>query len=509
MKRNQLKSGVMLSYVNLALSSIIPIIYTPIMLQMLGQSEYGLYSLANSVVGYLSLLSFGIGSTVVRYLTKYRAQGDKEGEQRMLGLFTAIYGVLTLVVLAVGMVCAFNCGLIYSAKLSAEELSRMQLLLILMTVNTAITFMFSAFSSVILAHERYIFKKLTEMLTTVLAPCLNLLMLFLGFASVGLVIATTIIHVIMYGANLIYCLKVLKIRPKFKNMPFGIMKELVAFSAFIFLGMVVDMLYWSTDKLIIGAMIGTAAVAVYNVGATFNTIVTSISSAISGVLTPRITNMVFTNCTKKELTDIFIRVGRIQYILVSFIISAFIVFGQQFILIWAGEDYGQAYPVALLTLIPVLVPLIQNTGLSIVIAQNRHRFRAVMYLIIALVNAATTVVAVRYYGIIGAAACSCAAYAIGNGCIMNWYYYKKVGINIPKFWLNILKMSPVAVAMTVLGLLATQYYTINSWGSFLLGAVVYTLLYMPLAYFLMMNRYEKNLVREPAVKLKNKLLKKG
>ena len=108
MKRNQLKSGVMLSYVNLALSSIIPIIYTPIMLQMLGQSEYGLYSLANSVVGYLSLLSFGIGSTVVRYLTKYRAQGDKEGEQRMLGLFTAIYGVLTLVVLAVGMVCVLN-----------------------------------------------------------------------------------------------------------------------------------------------------------------------------------------------------------------------------------------------------------------------------------------------------------------------------------------------------------------------------------------------------------------
>lgn len=499
----------MLSYVNLALSSIIPIIYTPIMLQILGQSEYGLYSLANSVVGYLSLLSFGIGSTVVRYLTKYRAQGDKEGEERMLGLFTVIYGLLTLVVLIVGTVCALNCGLIYSSKLSAEELSRMQLLLILMTVNTAITFAFSAFSSVILAHERYIFKKLTEMLSTVLAPCLNLLMLFLGFASVGLVVATTIIYLLMYSANVYYCLRVLKVRPKFKNMPFDIIKELVAFSAFIFLGMLVDILYWSTDKLIIGAMIGTAAVAVYNVGATFNTIVMSISSAISGVLTPRVTNMVFTNCSKKDLTDVFIRIGRIQYILVSFIISAFIVFGQQFIRIWAGADYAQAYPVALLTLIPIMVPLIQNTGLSIIIAQNKHRFRAIMYFMIALVNVGSTIVAVHYFGIIGAAACSCGAYVIGNGFIMNWYYYKRVGIDIPLFWKNILKMSPVAVLMTVAGLLATKYYVIDSWGGFILGAAVYTLLFVPLTYFLIMNKYEKNIIREPAARIINRLLKKA
>lgn len=168
MKKNQLKSGVVLSYINLALSSIIPILYTPVMLQILGQSEYGLYSLANSVVGYLSLLNFGIGSTVVRYLTKCRAQGDKDGEERMLGLFVVIYGALTLLVLIVGTICALNCGLVYSAKLTQEELSRMQLLIFLMTINTAITFLFSAFTSVVLAHERYVFKKLTEMLLSLI-----------------------------------------------------------------------------------------------------------------------------------------------------------------------------------------------------------------------------------------------------------------------------------------------------------------------------------------------------
>ena len=49
MKVNQLRAGTLLSYVNLAIGSIIPMIYTPIMLRMLGQAEYGLYSLSNSI----------------------------------------------------------------------------------------------------------------------------------------------------------------------------------------------------------------------------------------------------------------------------------------------------------------------------------------------------------------------------------------------------------------------------------------------------------------------------
>ena len=55
MKIDRLKAGVVLSYVSLAAGSIISILYTPVMLRLLGQSEYGLYSLASSTAAYLSL----------------------------------------------------------------------------------------------------------------------------------------------------------------------------------------------------------------------------------------------------------------------------------------------------------------------------------------------------------------------------------------------------------------------------------------------------------------------
>ena len=98
-KVNELKAGALLSYVNLAITCVIPLLYTPIMLRILGQAEYGLYSLSNSVTSYLSMLNFGMGSAIIRYVAKARAEGDKEEVEKTVGLFAVIYMVLALLVI--------------------------------------------------------------------------------------------------------------------------------------------------------------------------------------------------------------------------------------------------------------------------------------------------------------------------------------------------------------------------------------------------------------------------
>ena len=91
MKRNEIKAGALLSYLNLLIGNLIPFIYTPIMLRMLGQAEYGIYGIAQSVMGYIGLLNFGIGGSIIRYLSKYRAEGNLEGERSVFfGLLSDI-----------------------------------------------------------------------------------------------------------------------------------------------------------------------------------------------------------------------------------------------------------------------------------------------------------------------------------------------------------------------------------------------------------------------------------
>ena len=127
--KSQLRAGVLLTYLNIGLGSLIPIFYTPVMLRILGQSEYGLYSLANSIVGYLSLLTFGLGSTIVRYVAKYRAEGNKEEEEKVIGLFILIYSVLAVFVLIGGAVLAGNVETIFHRGLTDAEISKITILL--------------------------------------------------------------------------------------------------------------------------------------------------------------------------------------------------------------------------------------------------------------------------------------------------------------------------------------------------------------------------------------------
>ena len=84
--RSQLRAGVVLSYINEVVGNLIPFFYTPVMLNLLGQSEYGLYKLATGVTSYLSLASLGVGSAVTRYLIKANTEQGKDAEERILVL---------------------------------------------------------------------------------------------------------------------------------------------------------------------------------------------------------------------------------------------------------------------------------------------------------------------------------------------------------------------------------------------------------------------------------------
>ena len=404
------------------------------------------------------------------------------------------------------MVISNNVEVIFRKGLTVAEIDKIHILIIIMAFNTALSFPMSVFSSIITSYERYVYRKLIDMISTIAAPIFNLVTLYMGFASIGMSIASTILQILMLPLNVIYCFKILKINPKFKRIPYSLIKEMLGFSFYVFLGTIVDMLFWSTDKVILGMLASSTAIAVYNIGGTFNNMVISLSTSISGVLTPKITGMVATDVSKEQFTELFIRIGRLQYFVIALIISGFSVFGQSFIQLWAGSEYADAYWIAILTMFPLCIPLIENTGLSIVIAQNKHKFRSIVYLIIAVLNVVSTYFVVPYLGGIGAALCSCIAYLVGQGVIMNIYYYRVTKINIPLFWKNIGRMSIVPGSMLLLGIIMNKKIILNRWSLFLISVVIYSLIYCIIMYKFVLNHYEKDIVRKPLLVIKRRFI---
>ena len=131
MKVNQLKAGALLSYGILGLSNLVALFYTPYMLRMMGQSEYGLYAIVASVMAYLTVLDFGLGNTIVRYTAKYRAEGKQEELSAMFGMFLLVYTVIGFIAVGLGLGLYFNIERFYSATLTNEELHKVQVMVLL------------------------------------------------------------------------------------------------------------------------------------------------------------------------------------------------------------------------------------------------------------------------------------------------------------------------------------------------------------------------------------------
>lgn len=494
---NQLRVGVVLSYVNLALGSLIPMFYTPVMLRILGPAEHGLYSLANSTVGYLSLLGFGFGNTLIRYISRYRAENNREALRRTYGFFLLLYSGLALLVLLGGGLLAWFAPQLFEGSLTPTELKTMQTLIPVLSFQTALTFPASVFNSLILSHERYLYRRIMDILATLIAPVCNLIALYLGLASIGLALSSTILQIVLCIPNVIYSTRKLGLLPSFRPIENKLVREMLGFSCYVFLGSIVDMLFWATDKVILGMLVSSAAVSVYQVGGTFNTMVMQLSSSISGILAPKINAMVVKDTPADQFTELFIRIGRIQFLIVGLIVSGFAAFGSSFILMWAGDSYADAYWITVMTLFPLCIPLIQNTGLQILMAQNRHKFRSIVYLIIAIINVVTTWLAVPHLGGIGAALCSCISYLAGQGIIMNLYYHKVVHLDIPLFWKQIIKMSVVPCILMLLTLGIQQIIRFDTWPTFFAGVAVYSVLYCIGMYHFCMNSYEKEIILGP------------
>lgn len=500
-KVNQLKAGALLSYISLGLNNLISIIYTPIMLRLLGQSEFGLYNLSNSIIGYLGVLDFGLGNAIVRYTAKYRAEDDRDGESNLNGLFIIVYSIIALMIIVAGGILIFNIKNIFSKTLSAEEISRMKTLMMLMVFNLAISLPGGIFGAIITAYERFIFPKVLGIIRAILNPLIMLPLLLMGYKSVGMTIAITVINIVYIIVNMYYCIHILKIKVRFKNLDFSILKEVMGYSFFVFLGMIVDKVYWSTDQFILGAVQGTAVVAVYSVGSTFNTYYMNFSTAISGVFLPKVTKMVTKKASNQELSDLFIKVGRIQFIIMSFILGGFLLVGENFINIWAGQGYNDAYGIALVVMIPLTIPLIQNMGITILQAKNMQKFRSNVYIVIAIINVLLSIPLGKVFGGIGCALATSFAMILGNIIIINIYYYKKINIDIPSFWCNIIKMSIPVTISVVISLIIKHTIEINGVITTILIGSVFTVLFIPLMWFMGMNNYEKELFLSPVRKL--------
>ena len=495
---SQLKAGAFLNYVVILLNLAVGLLYTPYMLRMMGQSEYGLYSLVASVIGYLTVLDLGMGNATIRYTAKFRAEGKKKEQYEMFGMFLVIYLFIGIIAVIAGLGLYFNVDNMFGATMTPIELYHARIMMLILVFNLAVSFPMSIFGSIITAYERFVFPKVVNIVRIILNTAIMVVLLSMGYKAIAMVVLSTAFNVITLIINYVYCKRKLHIEIHWGHFEWGFIREVAIYSFWILLNVLMDRIYWSTGQFVLGAVSGTIAVSIFAVAIQLEGMYMMFSTAIVSVFLPKVTGLVTKGSQDREISDLFIRTGRIQSIIMSLILFGFIAFGQEFIILWAGPDYADAYYMALMIFVALYIPVIQNLGVTILQARNQMRFRSILYVCIALLALVAEFVFAKQWGGIGCAMAISGALLLGQGLIMNIYYQRVQHLNIISFWKQVIKMNLMPISVTALSLFITHtLYVIDTWPKLVMGIAVFTAMYIPLCWNLSMNQYERNLITKP------------
>ena len=441
-------------------------------------------------------MDLGFGNAIIVYTAKYRAQNNKEAEQKLHGMFKIVFYVIGVIAMFLGLILYLNVEKFFSNTMNEIELHKAKIMMLVLTFNLGITFSFSIYSSIISAYEKFTYQKLIAIASAIMKPLIMIPLLFLGLKSITMVIVITLINVFVVISNYLYCRNKIKVKVRFKGFDKILFKTIFGYSIWIFLGIIVDKINWSVDQFVLGAVSGTIAVSIYSIASTLNQLFLNLSTAISSVFLPKMSKLVSNNASSNELTSEFIKVGRIQYYIMFLACSGLVIFGKEFIILWAGKGFDESYYVALFLIIPLCFPLIQNLGLSIMQAMNKYKFKSISTAIMAIFNLIISIFLAKKFGATGSAIGTCISLIICNVFLINIYYYKEIKLDVIKFWKNILKMTIPFIIPIFLILIIIHITKLSGIVSLAVYGVMYTIMYLITAYLLVMNEYEKNVVKD-------------
>ncbi len=494
---NQKKGGVFLSYSQMVLNVLVKFIYTPFLLRALGQSEYGLFSLVMSIVGYLSILDFGFGGTVTRYTVKYKAENDKDSLYKLYGTLSVVYIVIGLIALITCFILSISTASLFGDTMTNEEVGKLRIMILLVGVNLLFSFPLQISTSVVVAYEKFILKNGIALLRTILQPTVMILLLYLlNMKAVGAIVIVTLFNFVTYLIYYIYSVRRLDFKFSIKRFDSGLIKDVIAFSVWMFLMMIFEQLQFNSGQFIIGLFNGTDIIAIWGIAMIFILNYRSLATAISNVFAPSLMQRYFQNNDESACQTIY-SMTRLQSIVLFFILFNFILFGEQFITMWAGPQYGDAFYCSVIVMTPMTFSLILDFCSWVQVAKNDFVFRTIT-LYLCLIASFVIIYLLKGVDIRSYALYMAMSIVTGQIICVLIYIRKKLTVSIVEIFKNIMQVTlPMLIVFGFCFVVRNEigFHIINKEGilQLVLDILVFNVVFSVVTWFLSLNKIEREL----------------
>lgn len=487
---NQIKIGAILSYLSIGINIIAGLVYTPWMVDTIGKSDYGLYTLSNSLIT-LFLVDLGLSSAVSRYVAKYRAEGRQDKVNNFLGAVYKLYLIIDAVIFIALIIIYFCIDSIY-VKLTPAELGKFKVVYLISASFAVINFPFVTFNGILNSYEEFVHLKLADVIYRILLVALTVITLLLGGRLYGLVVVHAIVGLIIIVYKWIVVKKRIKLRVNWKYSDFSLYKDVFGFSIWVTISSLAQRLVFNITPSILGAVASSATIAVFGIVTTIEGYTYTITTAINGMFMAKISRIYESGGEQDELMPLMLSVGKFQYAINGLIVAGFAVIGKEFINLWIGSTYLDAYYGILLVIIPGLFFNSMQIANTAMIVRKKVNLQAWVNLGMGIVNIIMSIILSSYLGVIGACISISIAYMLRAMALL--FIYKRVlKIDMARFVINCyIRMGIPIIITIVLGYLMNSLFSNGGWLVFASKGLVIIGIYTAVTLLLGLNSEERN-----------------
>lgn len=485
----QIKLGALISYLSISINMIAGLLYTPWMIRTIGKEDYGLYTLAMSVIS-LFVFDFGLGVSINRFLSKYLAEGRQDKANQCLGMVYKLYFYIDIILLIVLAAVYFFIPQIYQ-ELTPSEIENFKVVYVMAAVFAVFSFPFIPVNGILSAHEKFVQLKSCDVIHKLIVVGAMTICLLVGYGLYALVLVNALAGIVMIAIKLYFIKRytLQEVNLSYKNKEE--FRQIIKFSGWVTIMSFCQRCIFTLGPTILGAFSGSVAIAIFGIANTLESYVFTFSSALSGMFLPRISRIV---AKDGDVLPLMIKIGRIQLMLVSFVVFGFCCVGFEFIQLWVGKDFSPSYLCALLIILPSLLQLPQEIGDQTLYAKNKLKERSYAFISMAVVNVVLGIPLSILWGATGLCISICAAYLIRT-IVLDVIYKNVLQIDIYKFFKETFLVFLPAFALCLVTCFALNHWVgIGGWLGIGIKGVIYCITMTMVLFYLVMNKEEKELV---------------
>lgn len=491
---NQIKYGAIISYAAILVNFLLGLLYTPWMVHQIGVSDYGLYTLIYAFLSYF-LVDFGLGEAIARFISLAVANRDYKRVDNILSTALNIYLIIDFIIFLV--LCIAYCFLSdIFGSLTSDEISKLKVVFCIAGFFSLCSFPFTPVNGVLIAYERFVALKSCDLLQKILSVFLSVILLLFGYGLYTLVLIQGAVGLVCALYKNYYARHSIKLDIKIRSFDRSLAKSIFNFSIWVFIIGIAQRLTVNISPTILGMRASTFQISIFAIASTLEGHTWNFANALNGLFMPRVASLSLKGASRKDITDLMIKVGRLQLLMVGLIISGLFIFGKTFLSLWMGSEFESSYFVVLLMVLPGIITLTESIAQTLLYVENEIHYRAILFISSSVISCMISYILADKYGALGCGVGIFFSIIVCHIIGMNFVYRYKLDLDIFRFFREChLKMLGPILILVIIFYVFQYYYPINSWVSLSVTIVIYTCIYVICMWLCALNEYEKGILK--------------